>query len=44
MQKVVCTALSTDAGPHAEMLTKAGFEVVDAPRDVNLYEPAKLLL
>ena len=43
MAKVVCTALSTDAGPHVEMLTNAGFQVEDAPRDVNLYDPAKLL-
>lgn len=42
MQKVVCTALSTEAGPHVGMLSKAGFEVVDAPRDVNLYDPELL--
>jgi D-3-phosphoglycerate dehydrogenase len=43
MAKVVCTALSTDQGPHVAMLAKEGFDVVDAPRDVNLYEPAQLL-
>ena len=43
MSKIICTALSTDAGPHTEMLTKAGFEVVDAPRNVDLYQPANLL-
>ena len=43
MPKVICTALSTDAGPHVEMLTKAGFDVEDAPRDVNLYEWTNLL-
>ncbi len=43
MQRVVCTALSTDGGPHVEMLSKAGFDIVDAPRDVNLYDPVKLL-
>ena len=43
MPKIICTALSTDAGPHTDMLTKAGFDVVDAPRGVNLYEPANLL-
>lgn len=43
MQKVICTALSTESGPHVEMLTNAGFHIEDAPRDVNLYDPEKLL-
>ncbi|HEY0984577.1 MULTISPECIES: phosphoglycerate dehydrogenase [unclassified Schlesneria] len=42
MQKVVCTALGTEGGPHVELLSKAGFQVVDAPRDVNLYNPELL--
>lgn len=41
--KVVCTALSTEHGPHFEILEKAGFQIVQAPRDVNLYDPANLI-
>ncbi|WP_010585410.1 phosphoglycerate dehydrogenase [Schlesneria paludicola] len=43
MPKVVCTALSTEEGPHIEILQKAGFEVVQAPRDVDIYQTANLL-
>lgn len=41
--KVVCTALSTEHGPHFDILQKAGFEIVQAPRDVNLYDAANLI-
>ncbi len=43
MSKVVCTALSTEQGPHFEILERAGFQVIQAPRNVNLYEAAQLL-
>lgn len=40
MPKVVCTALSTETGPHFEILEKAGFEcvVVDRTKDIFKYE------
>ena len=43
MPKVVCTALSAGEGPHFDILSKAGFEIIEAPLGVDLYEPANLL-
>ena len=43
MPKVVCTALSTEEGPHIAILKAGGFEVVHPPKDMNLYDPASLL-
>lgn len=43
MPTVVCTALSTDQGPHLEILKASGFSVVQPPGNVNLYDPAALL-
>lgn len=43
MSKVVCTGLSTEVGPHVEILGRAGFEVVQADRALNIYEAANLL-
>jgi hypothetical protein len=39
MPKVVCTALSTEEGPHIAILKAGGFEVVLPPKDMNLYDP-----
>jgi D-3-phosphoglycerate dehydrogenase / 2-oxoglutarate reductase len=38
MPRVLCTALSTETGPHLKLLADAGFEVIQAPRDQNLYD------
>lgn len=43
MPTVVCTALSTEEGPHIAILKKGGFEVIHPPKSVNLYDPASLL-
>jgi D-3-phosphoglycerate dehydrogenase / 2-oxoglutarate reductase len=43
MPTVVCTSLSTEEGPHLKILADAGFTVVDAPRDVNIYDAANLI-
>jgi D-3-phosphoglycerate dehydrogenase len=43
MPNVVCTALSTDEGPHLPILKAGGFEIVVPPASVNLYDPAALL-
>ena len=44
MPQVVCTtALSSSTGPHVELLQKAGFAVVDAPRNVDLFKAENLL-
>lgn len=43
MRKVVCTALSSGEGPHFGLLQKAGFDVIEAPRNLNLYESSDLL-
>ncbi len=43
MPKVVCTALSSGSGPHFDILQKAGFEVVEVRRDVDIYQAANLL-
>ena len=43
MPTVVCTALSTDEGPHIPILTAGGFDVVIPPKNVNLYDPVSLL-
>ena len=42
MQKVVCTALTGGTGPHYDILAKAGFTIVDAPPELNIYESANL--
>lgn len=41
--KVLCTALSTETGPHFELLANAGFQVDVADRSRNLYDAAQLL-
>ncbi len=43
MATVVCTALNTEDGPHLKILRDAGFNVVQAPRNVNLYDNANLI-
>lgn len=43
MPKVLCTSLLSGTGPHVEMLQKAGFEVVEAPRDLDLYQAENLI-
>src|SRR5688572_25699244 len=43
MPKVVCTSLSSEEGPHQSILREAGFDVVNPPRDANLYDPEILL-
>jgi D-3-phosphoglycerate dehydrogenase / 2-oxoglutarate reductase len=43
MPKVICTALSSGTGPHVEMLQKRGFEVVEAPRNIDLYQAENLI-
>jgi phosphoglycerate dehydrogenase-like enzyme len=39
---VLCTALSTETGPHLDLLSLAGFDVRQAPRDQNLYDDQTL--
>lgn len=43
MPTVLCTALSTEAGPHFEMLRNAGFEVSVVDRSLNIYQADNLL-
>lgn len=43
MPIVVCTALSTEEGPHISILKAGGFDVVHPPKSVNLYDPVSLL-
>jgi len=43
MPKVLCTALNTEEGPHIEMLERAGFTVLHAPRGRLLFDAAVLL-
>ena len=43
MPTVVCSALSTEEGPHLAILEAGGFDVVHPPKDVNRYDPAQLL-
>ena len=43
MPKVVCTALSSGTGPHLEMLQRAGFEVIEAPRNIDIFKAENLL-
>lgn len=43
MPTVLCTALSTEAGPHFEMLRNAGFEVSVVDRSLNIYKAENLL-
>ena len=43
MPTVVCTSLNSEEGPHLAVLKAGGFDVVQPPSGVNLYDPAKLL-
>ncbi len=43
MLRVLCTALSTETGPHHQILRDAGFDVVVADRKLDLYTTAGLL-
>lgn len=43
MPTVVCTALSTEEGPHNAILKAGGFNVVQPPKGANLYDPKALL-
>lgn len=43
MLRVLCTALSTETGPHHQILRDAGMEVVVADRRLDLYTTAGLL-
>lgn len=43
MPKVVCTALSTETGPHFEILQNAGFECVVVDRTKNIFQYENLL-
>lgn len=43
MPHVLCTALSTETGPHFELLQQAGFTVTVADRSHNLYRWQELL-
>lgn len=43
MPQVLCTALSTETGPHFELLAQAGFEVMVPDRSKNLYQAENLL-
>ncbi|MBW3541408.1 MAG: phosphoglycerate dehydrogenase, partial [Planctomycetes bacterium] len=36
MPKVMCTSLNASDGPHQQMLADAGFELIDAPRELDL--------
>ncbi len=41
--KVRCTALSSDEGPHFELLTSAGFEVLPGNRELNYWDQNQLI-
>lgn len=42
MPKALCTALSTETGPHFQLLADAGFECVVVDRSLNLWDTATL--
>ncbi len=42
MQKVLCTALNAENGPHFQKLKEAGFECHVVPRDVDLWDEVNL--
>ena len=42
MPSVVCTSLSSEEGPHNQILSAAGFEVIHLPTTFNTYDPVKL--
>ncbi len=41
--KVRCTALSSDEGPHFELLTSAGFEVLPGNRELDYWDQNQLI-
>lgn len=41
--KVRCTALSSDEGPHFELLASAGFEVLSGNRQLNYWDQDQLI-
>lgn len=43
MPKVACTALNTDEGPHLEMFSRAGFEVILPPAGTNMFNEDHLI-
>ncbi|OYW19492.1 MAG: 3-phosphoglycerate dehydrogenase, partial [Planctomycetales bacterium 12-60-4] len=43
MPRVLCTALSTETGPHFQLLANAGFEVAVPDRSRSLYKSDALL-
>lgn len=43
MPKVACTALNTDEGPHLEIFSRAGFEVVLPPVGANMFNEDHLI-
>ena len=43
MPKVACTALNTDEGPHLEIFSRAGFDVVLPPAGTDMYREDHLI-
>ena len=43
MPKVACTALNTDEGPHLEIFSRAGFDVVLPPVGTNMFNEDHLI-
>jgi len=43
MPTVNCTSLNAERGPHREILSSAGFECRDVPRDVDLFVEENLI-
>ncbi len=43
MPKVACTALNTDVGPHLEIFSRAGFEVVLPAAGMNMFQEDQLI-
>ena len=43
MPTVVCTSLATEEGPHLAILQNAGFDVVQVPRNINIYQSENML-
>ncbi len=43
MPKVACTALNTDVGPHLEIFSRAGFEVVLPAAGLNMFQEDHLI-
>ncbi|HUG90981.1 MAG TPA: phosphoglycerate dehydrogenase [Planctomycetaceae bacterium] len=38
MPRVMCTSLNATEGPHRQILADHGFELIDAPRHLNLFD------